>query len=66
MPKIKTRKTASKRFWISGNGKLMRGTAGCNHLMMKKCPSRKRRLTLKHGLASGDNKRMKVMLAGQN
>lgn len=65
MPKMKTRKTASKRFVISGTGKLLRNTTGCNHLMMKKSPSRKRRLNLKHGLAKGDSKRMVVMLAGR-
>lgn len=65
MPKIKTNKTASKRFGVTGNGKLTRNTRGRNHLMMKKSGSRKRRLNMKHGLASGDSKRMKVLLAGQ-
>ncbi len=65
MPKIRTRKTASKRFRLSAKGKLLRNTRGCNHLMMKKSPSRKRRLNLKHGVTKGDAKRMMVMLAGQ-
>jgi large subunit ribosomal protein L35 len=64
MPKIKTRKTAAKRFSFSSKGKLLRGTTGRNHLMMKKSPSRKRRLTIKHTLPTGDVKRMKVLLGG--
>ncbi|MEI6913593.1 MAG: 50S ribosomal protein L35 [Armatimonadota bacterium] len=64
MPKIKTRKTAAKRFSVTGTGKLLRNTSGVNHLMMKKSPSRKRRLRMKHGICLGDVKRMKVLLAG--
>ncbi|MEJ5297751.1 MAG: 50S ribosomal protein L35 [Armatimonadota bacterium] len=65
MPKIKTSKTASKRFKVTGTGKLLRNTVGRNHLMMKKAPSRKRRLALDHDICKGDVKRMKRMLAGR-
>lgn len=64
MPKIRTRKTAAKRFSITAKGKLMRNSAGCNHLMMKKCASRKRRLSHKHGIQTKDAKRMMVLLGG--
>ncbi len=65
MPKIRTRKTAAKRFSVTAKGKLLRGTVGRNHLMMKKCGSRKRRLNLKHGICSGDTKRMIVLMGGK-
>ncbi|MCC6484243.1 MAG: 50S ribosomal protein L35 [Armatimonadetes bacterium] len=65
MPKIRTRKTAAKRFTVSASGKLLRNTTGRNHLMMKKSGSRKRRLNMKHGICTGDAKRMQVLLAGR-
>lgn len=36
MPKIKTHKTAQKRFKISGSGKILRTKGGKSHLRRKK------------------------------
>lgn len=36
MPKIKTHKTAQKRFKVSGSGKIMRPKGGKSHLRRKK------------------------------
>jgi large subunit ribosomal protein L35 len=44
MPKLKTRKTAAKRFKVSATGKLMRRSTKLNHLMRKKNGGAKRRL----------------------
>jgi len=43
MPKIKTYKSAAKRFKITGSGKIMRTRAGKSHLRRKK-PKRVKRL----------------------
>jgi large subunit ribosomal protein L35 len=58
MPKIKTRKTAAKRFKITGTGKIMRQNTGKGHLMMKKSSSHKRRLTLESTVASGEKQKV--------
>ena len=47
MPKIKTRKSASKRFNVTGGGKIKRAKAGKNHILNKK--DRKTKRNLRHG-----------------
>ena len=44
MPKMKTNKAVSKRFRITGTGKLKRFRSGHGHFLEKKKPKRKRRL----------------------
>lgn len=43
MPKMKTNKSASKRFKVSGSGRVRRSKAGGNHLMQEKSRKRIRR-----------------------
>ena len=43
MPKMKTNKSASKRFRVSGSGRVRRSKAGGNHLMQEKSRKRIRR-----------------------
>jgi large subunit ribosomal protein L35 len=43
MPKMKTNKSAKKRFRISGTGRVRRSKAGGNHLMQEKSRKRIRR-----------------------
>lgn len=62
MPKMKTRKAAAKRFKFSATGKIMRRNTGKGHLMMKKCGSRKRRLTLESTVAPGERKKVQRMM----
>jgi len=62
MPKLKTRKTVSKRFKVTSTGKLMRRSTGLNHLMRKKSLSRRRRLLKGDELYKGDEKRIRRML----
>jgi len=44
MPKQKTRKSITKRFRVTKNGKVMRSQAFRRHLNVKKSSKRKRRL----------------------
>ena len=62
MPKMKTHKGAAKRFKVTGSGKLTRRRAGLNHILEKKSPKRKRRLTGRVEVTGGDGDRMKRLL----
>jgi large subunit ribosomal protein L35 len=44
MPKMKTNKSAAKRFRISGKGRVRRPKGGGNHLLCEKSRKRLRRL----------------------
>ena len=44
MPKMKTSKSAAKRFKKTGTGKLKRNKAYKSHILTKKSPKRKRNL----------------------
>ena len=43
MPKMKTNKSAKKRFRVSGSGRVRRSKSGGNHLMQEKSRKRIRR-----------------------
>ena len=60
--KLKSRKTAVKRFRKTSTGKLMRESTGLNHLMRKKTASNKRDLIRGSELFKGDKKRVSRML----
>jgi large subunit ribosomal protein L35 len=63
MPKMKTSKTAAKRFKKTGTGKLRRQQAMRQHLFEKKSSRRTRRLAGDVDVHSGDVKRIKRLLA---
>ena len=44
MPKMKTKKTAAKRFRVTGKGRVRRSKCGGNHGMQEKSRKRLRRL----------------------
>ena len=44
MPKIKTRRSAAKRFELTGSGKYRRRRQNLRHILTKKAPGRKMRL----------------------
>ena len=44
MPKMKTCRSAAKRFKVTGSGKLVRNKAYKSHILTKKSPKRKRNL----------------------
>ncbi len=62
MPKMKTHKGAAKRFKLTGSGKLMRRKAFKNHILEKKSPERKRRLSREAEITGGDRDRMERLL----
>lgn len=62
MPKLKTSKTAAKRFKISGSGKIMRRKSYNNHMFFNKSGSQKRRLDLYAELSSTEKRRVKRLL----
>lgn len=66
MPKIKTSKTAAKRFKRTATGKLLRKQAGNSHLFLSKTPSRKRRLDVDGQLFKGEYKRINRLLGGKS
>ena len=44
MPKMKTRRSAAKRFKVTGTGEFKRGHAFRSHILEHKSPTRKRNL----------------------
>ncbi|MCL2093239.1 MAG: 50S ribosomal protein L35 [Treponema sp.] len=54
MPKMKTKKSASKRFSYTGTGKVKYKKQNLRHILTKKSTKRKRRLR-KSGILSADN-----------
>ena len=64
MPKLKTNKSAAKRFKKTASGGHKRGQANHNHILTKKRPGRKARLVGKVMVNKNDNKAVKRMLSG--
>jgi large subunit ribosomal protein L35 len=62
MPKLKTRKSAAKRFRRSGSGKFIRRRANKNHLLEHKSATRKNRLSQTAVVDERDNERVSLML----
>ena len=62
MPKIKTSKTAAKRFKQTATGKLMHKHSRRNHLMINKGPGRSRRLAQDGQLAKTMRHRVKRLI----
>ena len=63
MPKMKTNKAAAKRYRKTGTGKLRRQQSMRQHLFEKKSSRRTRRLDGYVAVDSGDEKRVKRLLA---
>ncbi len=62
MPKIKTRKSASKRFTITKNGKVKYKKQGMRHFLTKKSTKRKRNLRHTGTLDKTEEKRIKRLM----
>jgi large subunit ribosomal protein L35 len=62
MPKMKTNRSAAKRFKITGKGKVSRRQANKSHILTKKTSKRKRHLRDSQIAAPGDAARVKRML----
>jgi large subunit ribosomal protein L35 len=62
MPKMKTHSGASKRFRLTGTGKIMRRRANRQHYFEHKATTRTRRLAGEVVISPADNKKMKRLL----
>ncbi|MDB5034282.1 MAG: ribosomal protein [Chlorobi bacterium] len=62
MPKMKTVKSAAKRFKLTASGHLKRETANRSHILTKKAPKRLRQLRKSVTVGAVDEPRIKRML----
>jgi large subunit ribosomal protein L35 len=62
MPKMKTNRSAAKRFKVTGKGKVVRRQANKSHILTKKTSKRKRHLRDAKIAQKGDERRVKRML----
>jgi large subunit ribosomal protein L35 len=62
MPKMKTRRSAAKRFDITGSGQFKRNQAFKSHILEKKSPARKRNLRKATLVSKSDYDRVAKML----
>ncbi len=62
MPKLKTRKSAAKRYKLTGTGKVRYKKQGLRHILTKKNSKRKRRLRLPAILSNVETKTAKKLL----
>lgn len=62
MPKMKTNRGASKRFKVTGTGRLKRESANRSHILTKKTSKRLRHLRKAQIVAAVDEPRIKHLL----
>ena len=62
MSKMKTHSGAAKRFKVTGSGKLRRRSGNLNHILEKKSPKRKRRLSGEHDVHKSNRKAVRRQL----
>ncbi len=62
MPKMKTNRSAAKRFKVTGSGKLVRNKAYKSHILTKKSQKRKRNLRKQTVVDQTNEKNMKKVL----
>ena len=64
MPKMKTKRSAAKRFRLSGSGKIVHNKAGNRHFGVRKKSKRKRRLRKDTCMSKAMTRRTKIMIQG--
>ena len=62
MPKLKTNRSAAKRFRLTKTGKIKKRNAGRRHILGNKSRKRKRQLRLTGYVSSRDEKRIRRLL----
>ena len=62
MPKLKTNRSAAKRFKVTKSGKIKKVSAGRKHILGKKTRKRKRKLRQNDYLAPSDEKKVRRLL----
>jgi len=63
MPKMKTNRSAAKRFRTTGSGKIRRSKAYSSHLLTGKPRARKNKLAKQGLVAKVDTKRVRRLIA---
>jgi large subunit ribosomal protein L35 len=62
MPKMKTKRSASKRFRVAGSGRVKRAQANLRHILTKKPTKRKRHLRGTKTVDASNTRSVKAML----
>ncbi|MCS6814328.1 MAG: 50S ribosomal protein L35 [Cyanobacteria bacterium] len=62
MPKLKTRKSAAKRFRVTGSGKIVHRKSNRNHLLQHKPTARKNRLSKMAVVHERDEENVRLMM----
>jgi len=62
MPKMKSNRSAAKRFRLTAKGKIRRNHAFIRHILTSKSRKRKRRLRHSTLVSAADTRRMKQLL----
>lgn len=62
MPKLKTHKGASKRFKVTGTGKVVRRHSFARHILTSKASGRKRKLAMSTVMDPADAPKVKQMI----
>jgi large subunit ribosomal protein L35 len=62
VPKIKTRKSAAKRYALTGSGKVKYKKQGLRHILAKKSRKRKRKLRHAAMLSPAEEKRARQLI----
>jgi large subunit ribosomal protein L35 len=62
MPKMKTRRSAAKRYTLTATGKVRYKKQGLRHILTKKSPKRKRRLRHPAILSKVETRRARKLL----
>ncbi len=63
MPKMKTRRSAAKRFKLTGTGRIRRNKANHRHMLIRRSNSVKRKMRKAGFVAKAEEKRVRKMLA---
>jgi large subunit ribosomal protein L35 len=62
MPKIKTNRSAAKRFRKTGSGKIVYSKSHANHILTKKTTKRKRSLRQGQLIKKSDTREIKLLI----
>ena len=62
MPKQKTRRSAAKRFRLTGTGKIRRNKANHRHMLIRRSNKAKRKMRQDGLVSNSDRKLVKAML----
>ena len=62
MPKMKTKKSAAKRYSLTGSGKVKHKKQNLRHILTKRSPKRKRNLRAAGILDESEARKVRVML----